>query len=265
MGIELLGAIVRDAWRQCRGRPLAVVIGILVMAGSPGLPPHLDRPSQELHGWANLVVVLLVPVGLALSVLGPLFIVAYLGSVRPSQQAWRAVLAAARATRAALRPGFVALVLLWVFTLPAQFAVLVGEVVLGPTFAVDPPVQTAAAVRQELVFRLAVTWPLVAAGLAVLALLLPRIMLDGEREVARAVSLSGRVARRAVPVCLLIGLLEAAGVVVRAGSSVPVMLVVAGLAGFGWVFGTAMANALLWHTRVWQRGEGKPNSKQPWP
>lgn len=48
----------------------------------------------------------------------------------------------------------------------------------------------------ELIVRLTVIWPLVAAAFAVLALLLPRIVLDGEREVARAVSLSGRVGQR---------------------------------------------------------------------
>jgi hypothetical protein len=170
--------------------------------------------------------------------------------------------AAARATRAALRPGVEALVLVWVFSLPAQFAVLIGGAVL-PTFAADPPVQTAAALRQELVFRLVVTWPLVAAGLAVLALLLPRIVLDGEREVARAVNLSGRVARRAVPVCALIGLLEAGGLVIRAGSSATVELTVASLTGLGSVLGTAMGNALLWYTRPWQRSEAVPEPEQP--
>jgi hypothetical protein len=37
-------------------------------------------------------------------------------------------------------------------------------------------------VRQELVFRLAVTWPFVALGFAVLGLLPPRIVLDGAHE-----------------------------------------------------------------------------------
>jgi len=264
LGVELLGVVVRDAWRQCRRRPLAVAIGAVLAAGSPGFPPHLDQPSQELHGWSNLVFALIIPAGLVLSVVAPLFLVAWLGCQRlPGRSRGAGVVAAARATRAALRPGVQALVLTWVFSLPAQFAVLIGEGVLGPTFATDPPVQTPAALRQELVFRLAVMWPLVAAGLAVLALLLPRIVLDGERAVERAVNLSGRVARRAVLVCALIGLLEAGGLVIRAGSSTTVELTVAGLAGLGSLFGIAMANALLWHTRPWQQSEGELDPEQP--
>jgi hypothetical protein len=135
-----------------------VVIGAVLVAGSPGFPPHLDRPSQELHGWANLVFVLIVPARLALSVVAPLFLVAWLGCERPpGRSGGVGVVAAARATRAALRPGVEALVLLWVFSLPAQFAVLIGEGLLGPTFASDPPVQTPAALRQELGFRLVVS------------------------------------------------------------------------------------------------------------
>lgn len=256
----MLGAIVRDAWRQCRRRPLAVAIGAVLVAGSPGFPPHLDRPSQELHGWSNLVFVLIIPAGLVLSALVPLFVVAWLGSARWPGRLGGGVVAAARVAWDALRPGFEALLLTGIFILPAQFAVMVGGVVL-PTFATDPPVQTPAALRQDLVVRLAVIWPLVAAGLAVLALLLPRIVLDGERVVARAVNLSGRVARRAVPVCALIGLLEAGGLVIRAGSSTAVELSVAGLVGLGSVFGVAMANALLWHTRPWQHREGVPDSE----
>jgi hypothetical protein len=249
---ELLGAVVRDAWRQCRRRPLAVVVGFLAVGATPGLPPHLTQGSQELHGWANLLIVPLLPAGIALSLLGPLFIVAYLGCPAPPGQRGGAIRAAARATRSALRPGIAAGVLMWVVVFPVQLAVLLGEFILGPTLAADPPVTTAAAVRQELVFRLVVTWPLVTLALAMLALLLPRIVLDGAREVERAVSLSGRVARRAAPVCLLIGLLQAAGVAIRAGSSTSVVLAVSAAVGLAWVFGVAMANALLWHTRPWQ-------------
>jgi hypothetical protein len=99
--------------------------------------------------------------------------------------------------------------------------------------------------------------------LAILALVLPRIVLDGEREVARAVNLSGRVARRAVLVCALIGLLEAGGLVIRAGSSTTVELTVSGLAGLGSAFGLAMANALLWHTRPWQQTDDAPAPERP--
>jgi hypothetical protein len=263
LGVEVLGAVVRDAWRQCRQRPLAVAIGAALVAGSPGFPPHLDGPSQELHGWANIAFALIIPAGVVLSVLVPLFAVAWLGGARLPDQSGGGVVVAARAAWAALRPGFEALLLTCVFILPAQFVVLVGGGVLGYDFMVDAPVQTPAVLRQELLFRLLVAWPLVAAGLAVLALVLPRIVLDGEREVARAVNLSGRVARRAIPVCALIGLLEAGGVVIRAGSSTTVELSVAGIAGLGSLFGLAMANALLWHTRPWQQTDEAPAPEGP--
>jgi hypothetical protein len=71
------------------------------------------------------------------------------------------------------------------------------------------------------------------------------------------------VARRAVAVCALIGLLEAGGLLIRIGSTATVELTVAGLAGLGCVFGTAMANALLWHTRPWQRSADAADPGQP--
>jgi hypothetical protein len=260
--MELLGAVARDAWRQCRRRPLAVIVGAVLISAGPGLPPHLAQGGQEVHGWANLLLVLLVPAGIALSLLGPLFIVAYLGFTPSPWPPGSAIRAAARATRNALAPGILAEILVWAAMLPAQVAVLVSEGVLGPSFAVDPPVTTAAAQRQELVFRLAVTWPLVTLALAALALLLPRIMLDGDGNVGQAVRLSLRVARRAARLCLLIGALQAAGLVIRAGSSPTVVLLVSGAAGLAWVVGVALANALLWHTRPWQ-ADGAARSAQP--
>ena len=128
----MLGAVVRDAWRQCRQRPLAVAIGAALAAGSPGFPPHLDRPSQELHGWANLAFVLIIPAGLALSLAAPAVPDRLAGQRVPESSGGAGLVAAARKTRAALRPGAEALVLTWVFSIPAQFALLIAEFVFWP-------------------------------------------------------------------------------------------------------------------------------------
>jgi len=254
MEIALLGRVMRDAWHQCRRRPLAVLLGVLLASGSPGFPPHMIQGSEELHGWANLLW-LALPAVIVLGYLAPLLMVAYLGTANPSRPcpAGGAIRAAVRMTRRALRPGIGAVILMWVFVaIPGTIAIWVGEVVLWPSFMSDPPDLSDMAQRQELLFRLTVVWPLTAIGLAVLALLLPRIVLDGARNTERAANLSGRIARRAPLVCLLIGLLGAAGAVIRAGTSFATASAVAAVVGLGAVLAAAMANALLWHTRPWQ-------------
>jgi hypothetical protein len=254
MAIALLGRVVRDAWHQCKRRPLAVLLGVLFASGSPGFPPHMIQGSQELHGWANLAW-LGLPAVIVLGYLAPLLMVAYLGTANPSQPrpAGGAIRAAVRMTRRAWRPGIGAAILTWVFVaIPGTISIWLGEALLGPSFMADPPDLSSVAQRQELLFRLTVVWPLTAIGLAVLALLLSRVVLDGARDVGRAANLSGRIARRAPLVCLLIGLLDAAGAVIRVGTSFATAVAVAAVVGLGAVFATAMANALLWHTRPWQ-------------
>ncbi len=263
----LLGRVVRDAWHQCWRRPLVVVVGGMTIGMTPGFPPHMIRGSQDLHGWANLLWVLL-PAVIVLGFLGPLFMVAYLGTASPSwsRQTGGAIRAAGRATRKAVRPGISAVILMSICTtVLATSLIWVGEAFLGSSFMVDPPDLSAAAQRTELLFRLLIAWPVEAVGLGVLALLPPRIVLDGTRNTERAVSLSGRIARRAPLVCLLIGLLEAAGQVIRAGTSASTVYVVSSVVGMASVFGAAMANALLLHTRPWQpiEDEAAPDPHQP--
>jgi hypothetical protein len=251
MGMELLAAVVRDAWRQCRRRPLAVVAGVVLIGGSPGFPPQSTGRELEVGGWLGAA---LLPAALALSVLwllAMLFLVAYLaGALRPElARAARAL----RRTRDSWPAGILALVIVSaVSTFPAQLAAALFQTLAGDTSPdvglPDPP----SAPWDGLALRLLPIWPVAALGPAVLALLTPRIVVDGDRDVQRAVAASVRVARRTFPICLLIGLLQAGGQVIRGGSSLGVMLAVAAAAGLGAVFAMAMANALLWHTRSLQ-------------
>jgi hypothetical protein len=56
-------------------------------------------------------------------------------------------------------------------------------------------------------------WPLFGFAFAFLAVLMQRVVLGGERKVRQAASVSHRVASAYFPLCLLIGLLQASGLV----------------------------------------------------
>ncbi len=56
-------------------------------------------------------------------------------------------------------------------------------------------------------------WPLFGFAFAFLAVLMQRVVLGGERKVRQAASVSHRVASAHFPLCLLIGLLQASGLV----------------------------------------------------
>ena len=57
-------------------------------------------------------------------------------------------------------------------------------------------------------------WPLFGVALAFLAVLMQRVVLGGERRVRQAAGASHRVASAHFPICLLIGLLQASGLVI---------------------------------------------------
>jgi hypothetical protein len=56
-------------------------------------------------------------------------------------------------------------------------------------------------------------WPLFGVAFAFLAVLMQRVVLGGERRVRQAAGVSHRVASAHFPLCLLIGLLQASGLV----------------------------------------------------
>jgi hypothetical protein len=186
----LLAAVLRDAWRQYRRRPLAAVAAVAV----GGLPIFVD-PGSALVA-VPLAVVLLVA-GLLLE----LFLVAWLaGALAPAPTAAAVALAA---TRRSLGPGVRAWLLKASYLL---LALLVGLLLFGSR-GQDPLTR---AEQTKLAVGL---WPLFAVALAFLAILTQRVVLDGERRVRQAAAVSHRVAAANFPICLLIGLVQASGLV----------------------------------------------------
>lgn len=240
-----MAAVVRDAWRQCRRRPLAIaaIVGLVYLAPGSAGP---SQPTREVHGWAAAALLLLVIAASILTAVGLLFLVAYMGGALRAERA--GVRDALAATRRMLLPGLGGVVLTWAAVVPTSMvAAAVGLAVLPPG-----TVEEASLPGREYLLRLLVMGPLLAMVVALLALLVPRIVLDGERDLGRAVGLSLRVARRALPVCLLIGVLQAAPMVARIQAPLPLTSPVWAVLALVTLFGMAMANALLWHTRAWQ-------------
>jgi hypothetical protein len=187
----MLPAVLRDAWRQYRRRPLAAVIAVVV----GGLPVFLE-PGEP---------VLAVPVAVALLAAGllvELFLVAWLAGVL--DPAPSSVATALAATRRAVGPGVRAGLLRAAYLL---LALLVGLLLFGSRVESGPLPRSEQA-------KLAVgLWPLFGIAFAFLAVLMQRVVLGGERRVRQAASVSHRVASAHFPLCLLIGLLQACGLV----------------------------------------------------
>jgi hypothetical protein len=186
----MFAAVLRDAWRQYRRRPLAAVITVVV----GGLPVFLEPDDP----------VVAVPLAVALlgaGLLVELFLVAWLaGALDPAPPPAAAALAT---LRGAIGPG-VRAGLLRAFYL--VLALMVGLLLFGSREGGPLPEseQTKLAVG---------LWPLFGVALAFLAVLMQRVVLGGERKVRRAASASHRVASAHFPICLLIGLLQASGLV----------------------------------------------------
>ena len=185
-------AVLRDAWRQYRRRPLAAVLAVVV----GGLPVFLE-PDEPL------VAVPLAVVLLAAGLLVELFLVSWLASAidpAPSPTPAAAALATMRRT---FGPG-VRAGLLRAFYLLA--ALTVGLLLFGSRESGPLPESE----QTKLAIGL---WPLFGFAFAFLAVLMQRVVLGGERKVRQAASVSHRVASAHFPLCLLIGLLQASGLV----------------------------------------------------
>jgi uncharacterized membrane protein YciS (DUF1049 family) len=224
----MFAAVVRDAWRQYRRRPLAAVISVAV----GGLPVFLE-PDEPL------VAVPLAVVLLAAGLLVELFLVAWLaGVLDPAPSSAGAALATLRRT---IGPGIRAGLLRAAYLLAA---LVVGLLLFGSRDSEPLP----ASEQAKLAIGL---WPLFGIAFAFLAVLVQRVVLGGERRVRQAATVSHRVASAHFPLCLLIGLLQACG------------LVVASLVTTFWLLATlsillaladpyliAMSNALYLRTRA---------------
>jgi hypothetical protein len=224
----MFAAVVRDAWRQYRRRPLAAVISVAV----GGLPVFLE-PDEPL------VAVPLAVVLLAAGLLVELFLVAWMaGVLDPAPPSAAAALATMRRT---IWPGVRAGLLRAAYLLAA---LTVGLLLFGSREGGQLP----SSEQTKLAVGL---WPLFGVAFAFLAVLMQRVVLGGERRVRLAASVSHRVASAHFPICLLIGLLQACG------------LVVASLVGEFWMLAVvsillalldpyliAMSNALYLRTRA---------------
>jgi hypothetical protein len=188
----MFAAVLRDAWRQYRRRPLAAVITVVV----GGLPVFLEPEDPVLA--VPLAVVLL-----AAGLLVELFLVSWLaGAIDPAPSPTPA--AAALATmRRTIGPGVRAGLLRAFYLLGA---LMVGLLLFGSREGGPLPEseQTKLAVG---------LWPLFGVAFAFLAVLMQRVVLGGERRVRQAAGVSHRVASAHFPLCLLIGLLQASGLV----------------------------------------------------
>jgi hypothetical protein len=186
----MLAAVLRDAWRQYRRRPLAALITVVV----GGLPVFLE-PGDPL------VAVPLAVALLAAGLLVELFLVAWLAGVL--DPAPSSVAAALATTRRVIGPGVRAGLLRAAYLL---LALMVGLLLFGS--------RESGALPESEQTKLAVgLWPLFAIAFAFLAVLMQRVVLGGERRVRQAAAVSHRVASAHFPLCLLIGLLQACGLV----------------------------------------------------
>ncbi len=223
----MLAAVLQDAWRQYRRCPAAV--GLAVAFALVQLP--LTRAGNAVQ--LTLTVPLLV-----VNLLLELFLVAYLaGALTPAPPP---AAAAVQAARRSFAPGIRAYLLKVVYAVPAF---LIGILLLGPRDTGPLP----GGEQAKFFIGLA---PLVAFAWAFLAVLNQRVVLDRERQVARAAASCHRVAAAHFPVCLLIALAEAlALVVVGLPAGLAVLASVTVLLALLEPFRIAMANALFQRTR----------------
>jgi hypothetical protein len=183
-------AVLRDAWRQYRRRPQAAALALVV----GGLPVFL-QPDDPL------VAVPLALVLLAAGLLLELFLVAWLAGVLDPVPASAAT--ALAAMRANIAPGVRAGLLRVVYLL---LALMVGLLLFGSGDGEPLP-------RSEQTKLAVGLWPLFGLAFAFLAVLVQGVVLGGQRRVRQAAAASHRVASAHFPICLLIGLLQASGLV----------------------------------------------------
>ena len=188
----MFAAVLRDAWGQYRRRPLAAVITVAV----GGLPVFLDPEDPVLA--VPLAVVLL-----AAGLMVELFLISWLAAAIDPAPPPNPAGAAQATMRRTIGPG-VRAGLLRAFYLLA--ALMVGLLLFGSREGGTLPESEQAKLAVGL-------WPLFGIAFAFLAVLMQRVVLGGERRVRQAANVSHRVASAHFPLCLLIGLLQASGLV----------------------------------------------------
>jgi hypothetical protein len=223
----VLAAILRDAGRQYRRRPLAAVLTVALEAAA--LP--LARTSGVVQGAGGVAL-------LVVSILGELFLVAYLANgLSPTPAPASSALQAARR---AVGPGVRGMLLLYLYV---AVAFVVAMVLFGSEGS------SSLSDGQQRAFLVGAA-PLVAVAFAFLAVLSQRVVLDGERRALRAAAVSHRVATAHFPICLVIGILQAVGLTLGAFDPAGPLAGVAAV-GLGLLdpVPVAMSNALFLRTR----------------
>ena len=222
-------AVVRDAWRQYRRRPLAAVLAVVV----GGLPVFLDPDDPLL---AVPLAIVLLGAGLLLE----LFLVTWLaGALEAAPASAQAALATMRRT---IAPGVRAGLLRAAYLL---LALMVGLLLFGSRDSGEPLPDSEQA-------KLAIgLWPLFGVAFAFLAVLMQRVVLGGERRVRQAAGVAHRVASAHFPICLLIGLLQASGLVLASlVAEFWVLAVLSILLALADPYLIGMCNALYLRTRA---------------
>ena len=225
----MFAAVLRDAWRQYRRRPLAAVLAVVV----GGLPVFLDPDDPLL---AVPLAIVLLGAGLLLE----LFLVTWLaGALEAAPASAQAALATMRRT---IAPGVRAGLLRAAYLL---LALLVGLLLFGSRDSGEPLPDSEQA-------KLAIgLWPLFGVAFAFLAVLMQRVVLGGERRVRQAAGVAHRVASAHFPICLLIGLLQASGLVLASlVAEFWVLAVLSILLALADPYLIGMCNALYLRTRA---------------
>jgi hypothetical protein len=244
---SVLTAILQDAWRQYRRRPLAVVL--TVGFGLVQVPLTLAGETvQLLVAVPMLVVNLLLELFLIVYLAGALGSGPVAGALGSGPAAAAGSLAAARRS---LLPGVRAFLLKAVYAVPAF---LIGILLLGPRDTGPLP----ASEQAKFFVGLA---PLFAFAWAFLAVLPQRVVLDNERRVLRGATVAHRVAAAHFPICLVIALVDAislmtAGLPTGLAGLAAIILVLSLLEPFR----IAMGNALFLRTRALHVVEPKARS-----
>ena len=225
----MFAAVLRDAWRQYRRRPLAAVVAVVV----GGLPVFLDPDDPLL---AVPLAIVLLGAGLLLE----LFLVTWLaGALEAAPASAQAALATMRRT---IAPGVRAGLLRATYLL---LALMVGLLLFGSRDSGEPLPDSEQA-------KLAIgLWPLFGVAFAFLAVLMQRVVLGGERRVRQAAGVAHRVASAHFPICLLIGLLQASGLVLASlVAEFWVLAVLSILLALADPYLIGMCNALYLRTRA---------------
>jgi hypothetical protein len=225
----MFAAVLRDAWRQYRRRPLAAVLAVVV----GGLPVFLDPDDPLL---AVPLAIVLLGAGLLLE----LFLISWLaGALEAVPASAQAALATMRRT---IAPGVRAGLLRAAYLL---LALMVGLLLFGSRDSGEPLPDSE---QTKLAIGL---WPLFGVAFAFLAVLMQRVVLGGERRVRQAAGVAHRVASAHFPICLLIGLLQASGLVLASlVAEFWVLAVLSILLALADPYLIGMCNALYLRTRA---------------